>query len=889
MIGTVVRPLPSTTGVDASVRPAVVCAVVLLAVCATPAPVAAVEAAGTVPANSESAPTLSTGDPVDRPAATGSQSGMNGSLSVTYRAGGFDLAITAPKGSQPVAVTVDGVKLTDVRLSGTTTQTVRLGASAIRLLGPRIGDPSDATIRIARNGSTLATTQTDLRLLQVRSRGARYNGTGRGASLVVPVSPVLFDIPRGDGIPARVRSNRTGSGSGVNAQLVNGSTGPSLIVRPTGLTTADESGLLRPFRLEAVVVNGSDLLRAPSAPIVPTDAASRATTVTVASGSGDEDTIVVENPLIRPDVTYNVSIDTGTGLLAARVTAESAGRLAVESRSVATADSAVVNVSVSGESIVRGARLTAATDRVSRAHVPRPNESLVRFESMSPNASVASVLVRGRYDDVGSVAVRNYSTVDSAPGCRTVDFAPAGLEFDPGGTYEFVVLTESGGTIRATTGTGPVGQIRVRQADGGDGATSGDGSLGLDQRTLVVVVLLGVGIVLVGGGGVLWYRRRWEDASMAGTGSAGRSTAATDVSTTSNAGANTDASTRSRSDTPGRDGSATAPRSTTDTGGQARRSTGASHPADRQGVSSGRADRGTEARLRVYVEVDGSPTEGVPVAVQPTEGASGSIDPTVVETTADGTVTFDGLRAGSYLCRIDVDTISDPDQIRLTAGESGDVTLQVSSDFQLTTDQRRRLRQLRSRVESLSAASDRDVAIPYYFGTVVESSLDTVETLPDHAGAVLVSGHYPQRVATALLDATEDALQAIETAMGTKRSVDLFSVSASLAPAEIDCPYEYDVSTLCALLDSRVSSRPTQRLDDRFAAVGSTIEDERRRLADLSPVATLHDELRATFDPSEDRPTEAGVRAFIALGVLSALKSLFEQEPLRERLDQTVF
>jgi hypothetical protein len=304
------------------------------------------------------------------------------------------------------------------------------------------------------------------------------------------------------------------------------------------------------------------------------------------------------------------------------------------------------------------------------------------------------------------------------------------------------------------------------------------------------------------------------------------------------------------------------------------------------------------SEVRATVTVDGESVEGIPVVVEGSGEGGGLSAQQSADTDADGSVSFGGLRAGTYTVGVDVDGshLDVPsERIDLGRGTTTEVRLRVSSRFELSADQRERVRNLRSRVRDLSAASDRDTAIPHYFGTVLGSLLDLIEMFPEQAGHFSLAGHDPDRLVTSLLDTAEDATGAVETAMRSKRSVDLFSVCASLPAAEVDWSSDYQSEALRALLDGERD--PASQFEARLDAVRSTLDDQQRSLTDVSPVETLYDEIESEFDTpdsppdfdSDEQPVEGVVGVFVALGVLAAIESLFDHEPLRERLDQTVF
>ena len=61
--------------------------------------------------------------------------------------------------------------------------------------------------------------------------------------------------------------------------------------------------------------------------------------------------------------------------------------------------------------------------------------------------------------------------------------------------------------------------------------------------------------------------------------------------------------------------------------------------------------------------------------------------------------------------------------------ETTRATLPIEIQYSLSDAQRERLSTLRGEIEELAEAPNRDVAVPYYYGTVLESVLDLVEEI----------------------------------------------------------------------------------------------------------------------------------------------------------------
>jgi hypothetical protein len=291
--------------------------------------------------------------------------------------------------------------------------------------------------------------------------------------------------------------------------------------------------------------------------------------------------------------------------------------------------------------------------------------------------------------------------------------------------------------------------------------------------------------------------------------------------------------------------------------------------------------------LTVTPRVDGAALPRAEVTVEPVDGGGSSAR---ARTDESGRASFDALAAGRY--RIGVRPSGDGFETAeetVTVGGDSDATVvvEVPFEFELDAAHRRRLRELDGRLDDLTAASDRDVAVPHYFASAARRLRTEAERLPARGDVVVRTGLEPSRLAAALVDAAERTVGVVEDAMNAKRSVDLFGVSAELPPAEVTWDGEYDVDALVrTVADPDVGRRLTR---ERLAEVDERVTTADAELADVTPVRELVEGVRTGYDLSEEDRATVAARTVAALGLLDAVERLFEHERLRERLDTTIF
>ena len=296
--------------------------------------------------------------------------------------------------------------------------------------------------------------------------------------------------------------------------------------------------------------------------------------------------------------------------------------------------------------------------------------------------------------------------------------------------------------------------------------------------------------------------------------------------------------------------------------------------------------------IQIDATIDGRPAGNQSLRVAPADRQSDERDRTVA-LAADGTATVDGVGVGTYELTLEG---AQSDRFEggtttVTVRRNQTVTAAVEARFSwsLSSTQRETLSSLRSDVQSLARQSGRDTAIPRYYGSTVEALLDVVETLPRSGSAFLgqSSEPGPAVVADSLLEAAQSSLEAIHEAMSTKRIVDLFAACSDLPDHQVRWSGRCDLASALERLESTPGDE-RHRLKPKYEAVKETVEDNREDLAEVGPAMEMLDAAWTMVNDSEDTP--AGLaRIYAAELLLEAVEQLFDHDPLRQRLERTVF
>ena len=276
-----------------------------------------------------------------------------------------------------------------------------------------------------------------------------------------------------------------------------------------------------------------------------------------------------------------------------------------------------------------------------------------------------------------------------------------------------------------------------------------------------------------------------------------------------------------------------------------------------------------------------------PVGDEPKEYA----DEDTITTNSEGRRRIEGAPAGEYELSADptlpnIGTTAAVESVHVTDGGTAEVMLSIGVSYSATADQRDRLSDLRDRIEELTAATNRDVAIPRYYGTVLASALgviDEVESTPERA---VEEGIPPDETVTAILDAVEAGIRAVDGAMSERRNVKLFGDCASMPPAEVEWDGE---ATLDAFLNRVAEGGDHERrmLRDRLRETDEVLDRKWGEVNEIAPARKLHDRLGELARETGGIDDELAVIAqtYVAICLLDAVGGIFDHDALVGRLN----
>ncbi|SEH46830.1 hypothetical protein SAMN05192561_102203 [Halopenitus malekzadehii] len=345
----------------------------------------------------------------------------------------------------------------------------------------------------------------------------------------------------------------------------------------------------------------------------------------------------------------------------------------------------------------------------------------------------------------------------------------------------------------------------------------------------------------------------------------------------------------------------------------------------------------------VETGIDGQSAGNVPVSVQPVgEFPRANDGGTEARSDDDGSVTIDDLVIGEYrvTASFDSDAIVDVDEetVEVVADEQRRVSIDGAFDFDLAPYQAR-IDELNEEIADLTR-SNRDGAIPYYYGSVLTAALDLLATFPDQGLLFVEHGVDPDEVTEAVLAAVADAIEYTRDAMTTKQNVDLFGACSSLRNERVR--WEGDPAVLTTSGDdrrsggsgqrsssgrrgggrsddrrgrsgggtgaSRGSDQRTAMLEELVTVVAADRADHRGRTADrleeteavlserrgevstVSPVREQYDRIKDHLSSTPgDTRTETRVQFVVSAWMLDAVQRVFDHPELVDRLEETVF
>ncbi|MGQ4555508.1 hypothetical protein [Halobellus sp. GM3] len=283
---------------------------------------------------------------------------------------------------------------------------------------------------------------------------------------------------------------------------------------------------------------------------------------------------------------------------------------------------------------------------------------------------------------------------------------------------------------------------------------------------------------------------------------------------------------------------------------------------------------------------------GVEVDVKPVGGdATAYADPGTITTNDEGRKTITKLPTGQYELSAHP-TLSAVETARVTetatvdADETTAVTLSIDISFELPGSQRERLSELRDRIAELSSARNRDVAIPYYYGTVLDSVLDLVEAIEAAPERAVESGLPPGATTDALLRATDEGIDAVEGAMSERRNIKLFRACESMPSVEPSWDGDADLESFFERT-SEGGDKGRRALRDRLAETDEFLDTQWGEVGEIGPARKLHDRIGDLARRSGNVDDELTVvaQAYVSICLLDAIESLFEHDALIERLN----
>lgn len=312
--------------------------------------------------------------------------------------------------------------------------------------------------------------------------------------------------------------------------------------------------------------------------------------------------------------------------------------------------------------------------------------------------------------------------------------------------------------------------------------------------------------------------------------------------------------------------------------------------ATQEGVALSIADGSGAMTLKTTV--GDRPWPEVDVRITPvSEGAKAYTEAGTVTTKSGGRRTVEGLPAGEYEVTAhpqpqSVDTTAAVERVTVDDGDTVEVELPIGISYTMSTAQRERMEEIGDRIEGLASASNRDVAIPRYYGTVLTSVLDVVEDVESAPERTVETGVSPDATVEALLGATEVGIKAVDGAMSERRNVKLFGACESMPAASVDWT---GAAALDAFLDrvNEGGDHERRALRDRLRAADDVLDRQWGEVNEIAPARKLHDRIGELARETGDVDDELAVVAqtYVGICLLDAVEEIFDHDALVDRLN----
>lgn len=315
----------------------------------------------------------------------------------------------------------------------------------------------------------------------------------------------------------------------------------------------------------------------------------------------------------------------------------------------------------------------------------------------------------------------------------------------------------------------------------------------------------------------------------------------------------------------------------------------------RRGATNGLNERVTlqplTGGLEAVVSLDGEDVPDVTVVAEPEPDVVGGTER--VRTDRKGRAAFDSLPIGEYTVSVDLSSVAQEfsaRSARVTVLEDQTRTegLTVRFEYRLSGEARRRIEDVRDRLDAMTSHPRSDMSIPAFYASVVEELLRTAERVPREGATLLASGESPTETIDALLTAAEAGAGAVDEAMSDKQNVDLFAACADLEPANATWDGTFSLEELFEL-EGLQAGKQRARVAGPLEDVDDRISEELRTLSEVGPARSAWEQIRELIRGQRREGLEAAAATMLAEALLDAIESLFEREALRERMTRTVF
>lgn len=297
--------------------------------------------------------------------------------------------------------------------------------------------------------------------------------------------------------------------------------------------------------------------------------------------------------------------------------------------------------------------------------------------------------------------------------------------------------------------------------------------------------------------------------------------------------------------------------------------------------------------VSIRASLDGKPVSGVDVRLAPDDEHTQQIsEPQTATTSEDGVTEFEALPVGNYETRIEFDegkSVADTSaNVAIIADELVTRKINASFTFEMEPTQQERIDELHRDITELTP-SNRDGAIPYYYGSVLSKVLSAVDQFSESGVTFVQHGVDPGAAIDAVIDAVDAAINYTRRAMTNKQNVDLFTVCGGLRETRTKWTGEMSVDKLVAFVADEKANHRSEMID-RLEEIDSLLGEKRDAVSTVTPARAQYEQIREHATGLRGAsPIEQRAHFFVGLRLLDAIEELFGHPELVDRLEETVF